>query len=224
MLNGERVAVFDTPSMWRIRITTSPGAALLPDAPAKPDVVVAAYKGEIHVQPETGAIARITREAVDLPSKFPTHTSATVVDYRSVRIGSESYLCPIRSVTISDSDVLTRGMGARSVQHLNDIRFSRYRKFEAESRLVTGEAADSAVDGAPESSANEEPLLWAEPEAEEEPIKPEPVPASPSVAGKAASEEAPPQAPHVIHGARRRNAAADDSDRYAACRSTFDRA
>jgi len=86
-----------------------------------------AYRGAVFIEPNSGSILRISWQAVDVPPAFPMHSSETVVDYRSVEIGGGSWLCPVRSVTISG--------GGRFVS-LNRVEFTDYHRFGSDARIL----------------------------------------------------------------------------------------
>jgi hypothetical protein len=86
-----------------------------------------AYRGAVFIEPNSGSIFRISWQAVDVPPAFPMHSSETVVDYRPVEIGGGSWLCPVRSVTIS---------GSGKFVSLNRVEFTNYHKFGSEARIV----------------------------------------------------------------------------------------
>ena len=56
--------------------------------------IFTAYKGLIFADENTGAIARITLEAVDIPATFPIRHATTILDYDEQKIGANSYLFP----------------------------------------------------------------------------------------------------------------------------------
>ena len=69
-------------------------------------------------------------------------------------------MSPVRSTLFSDSMVPDTPKGRYRIAHLNDTRFVRYHRFEAQSRLFTSEAtAASAPTGA---VRNDEPDPWLE--------------------------------------------------------------
>lgn len=109
--------------------------------------VQAAYRGEIHLDAGTGAVLRVLREAVDLPPDFATRRAETVVDYGPVGVGPPGLLLPLRSVTVSESLAQTQ-RGRMRVRYLNDVRFVRYHKFGAESRLTGGDVEPPLPDDA----------------------------------------------------------------------------
>ena len=105
-----------------------------------------ATQGALFIEPATGAIVRVTRRAVGISDGFPMRRSDTAVEYRRVDIGGESWMCPIRSITISDNlkpDQPTN-VGAYDgpadtsfhTYELNEVAYTDYHKFEADSRLL----------------------------------------------------------------------------------------
>ena len=147
-IEGKRLAVvrYAVPaSRSRYNVTYCCFVQGLGYPPSPPETVVAGYRGELYVDPASGGVWRVTREAVDLPSDFPTRRAATIVDYRMVQIGAALYLCPIRSTTSSDSLLRAAPRGMRIVHYLNDVRFVHYHRFGAESKLVSGEATPATA-------------------------------------------------------------------------------
>ena len=68
-----------------------------------------AYHGEIAVDPETGAILRLTLEP-DIPPDEPIDRADLLVEYGPVELGGNLYLLPTKSVTISGAPVPVRVM------------------------------------------------------------------------------------------------------------------
>jgi len=96
------------------------------DQPARPVSITVAYRGDLFIDPATGAVWRVTREALDLPRNFPTHWAQTIVDYRPVLIGRVSYLLPVRSMTYSESTLHNTAASAFTVRYWNDVRCVHY--------------------------------------------------------------------------------------------------
>jgi hypothetical protein len=96
---------------------------------------LSAYHGEISIDPSDGSIRRITVVA-DLELTDPMSASNISVDYGPVEIGGGTYICPLKSVSLWE----TRG-GQRSLKQtrMSDARFSQYRRFGSESRLLIGD-------------------------------------------------------------------------------------
>jgi hypothetical protein len=106
---------------------------------------IAAYHGQIAIDPASGAILRVTVDA-DLGPQLPILSSGIVVEYGPVVIGEKTYICPIRSVSISrwrGVVILTEwgqtfGVYGRFKTMLSDMTFSKYHIFRAQSRILPG--------------------------------------------------------------------------------------
>jgi tetratricopeptide (TPR) repeat protein len=122
------------------------------------------YHGEIAVDPVSGTILRLTLIA-DLTSDDPMSAANLMVEYGPVELGGQTYICPIRSVTLetvneADSNrpavVTTSGGGMDSgPSHetgmvyaskgdrpsetlLNDVAFDNFHLLRSESLVITG--------------------------------------------------------------------------------------
>jgi hypothetical protein len=115
------------------------------------------YHGEIAVDPENGAILRLTVEA-DLKRSDPLVRSDIMVEYAPVEIGGRSYVCPVKSVSITLAPPAGPEMqryrgelldqqswaGREHLQTLlNDVVFAQYHLFRAESRILTGDSGEA---------------------------------------------------------------------------------
>jgi VWFA-related protein len=106
---------------------------------------IAAYHGEVAIDPASGAILRMTVDA-DMEPRLPMLSSGIVVEYGPVVIGEKTYICPIRSVSISrwrGVSILTEwgqtfGVYGRYKTMLNDMTFGKYHIFRAQSRILPG--------------------------------------------------------------------------------------
>jgi hypothetical protein len=126
--------------------------------------------GELAVDPQTGAILRITVESrpgwirdTDLSPVRPMIFSDMMVEYGPVDIGGRSYTSPKRSVAI------TRGRTVRPVSVwglkfsvygpnqtlMNDTAYVNCQKFGSESRMLPGFVVQ---DGKTPTPAKDEPL------------------------------------------------------------------
>jgi VWFA-related protein len=167
---------------------------------------VPAYKGELSIDPATGAVVRLTLEA-DLSPDGPLTSAATMVEYGSVRIGDRSFICPVRSLALSlqkDKGALSANSGSRGptgdtewqgsvsavnrspVLMLNETRFTSYHRLGATMRIVNDAAGSgppaSAVLGASTGSDSTSP-----------PPQSDPAPA-PAAVTEAVAASAPPAA------------------------------
>ena len=111
------------------------------------------YLGELTIDPETGAILRLTMEAElgqfpepNLSSVMPAKGAATMIEYGPVEIGGREYICPQRAVeiqrvrTVSGVNVLGEKFDvyAPYETRLNDIAYLNYHKFGASARMLPG--------------------------------------------------------------------------------------
>ena len=114
----------------------------------------AGYHGEITIDPTTGALLRLEL-IFDLKSTTPLIRSAVMVEYGPVEIAGKSYICPVRSVSLSRGRsvvVLSETLHDREkiawhesfrtygpyATMLNDITFDAFHMFRADSRMLTG--------------------------------------------------------------------------------------
>ena len=120
-------------------------ACCLPDGDGtSPFEETVGYHGEIAIDPTSGAILRLELVA-DLKSTTPLVRSDITIEYGHVQIGGKTYICPVRSVSISRGRSVTvltewdesfRTYGPYTTI-LNDVAFDRYHMFRAESRMLT---------------------------------------------------------------------------------------
>jgi VWFA-related protein len=110
----------------------------------------AEYHLEIAVDPDTGAILRLSFQ-FDLKSTMVMTRDDVLIEYEPIDIGGKTYYCPLRSVSITRARavrILTEWSGMpwsesfRSygpyTTMLNDVGFDRYHMFRSESRILTG--------------------------------------------------------------------------------------
>ena len=122
------------------------GGCCLPDGDGtNPFEKTVGYHGEIAIDPLSGAILRLELVA-DLKSTTPLVRSDIMITYGPVEIGGRTYICPVRSVSISRGRSVTvltewdesfRTYGPYTTM-LNDVAFERYHMFRAKSRMLTG--------------------------------------------------------------------------------------
>jgi VWFA-related protein len=126
------------------------------------------YLGELTIDPETGAILRLTMEAElgwirepNLTPVKPAEGAAMMVEYGPVEIGGRKYVCPHRSVVIMRVRTVstltnwgqTFDVYAPYETLLNDIVYTDYHKFGSEAHMLPGfdvvpdTAASPAVNG-----------------------------------------------------------------------------
>ena len=57
---------------------------------------ITAYSGEVFVDAKPpGAVIRLTSKAEDIPVDFPIQKAETILDYKYVDIGGQSFLLPV---------------------------------------------------------------------------------------------------------------------------------
>ncbi|MGO9339919.1 MAG: hypothetical protein ACLPY1_20660 [Terracidiphilus sp.] len=107
-----------------------------------------AYHGEISIDPATGTILRVTVEAdFEAGIEMEMVRADIMVEYGPVDIGAKRYICPIRSVSLSqgrgkvavrNAIGFTNRLGPE-ITRLNDVTFGNYHVFRAEVRVLTGD-------------------------------------------------------------------------------------
>ena len=108
--------------------------------------------GEIAVDPATGAILRFIMRA-GLAWRLPLQRADIMIEYGPVVLGEMTYICPVRSVSISRprSVVQLSEFGESFKVYapfetvLNDVKFENYHLFRSSSRVLPG-FSDSPVD------------------------------------------------------------------------------
>ncbi len=111
-----------------------------------------AYHGEIAVDPKTGTVLRLVVET-DVKPGLRISRADILVEYGPVEIGGKSYICPLRSVSISTAtDLVTqvvqyknsgsfqKVIGNPKVTSINDAVFDNYHLFRSEMRILPPEA------------------------------------------------------------------------------------
>jgi VWFA-related protein len=133
------------------------------------------YHGEMAVDPANGAILRLTLEA-DLKPADKIVTSDILVEYGPVEIGGKTYVCPVKSVSISDAPALAsnafdiqRYRGGTILEHdkqtapvhlrtsLNDVVFEQYHLFRADARMLAGNNGEPVENPAASGVAEADP-------------------------------------------------------------------
>ncbi len=85
------------------------------------------FEGVVYIDSKTYDPRRIDMRATELPDGFPMHAASVSVEYGYVTLGDRSYLLPMRALT-------TCSFGKRS-QLKNEIEFTRYHRYSAESKI-----------------------------------------------------------------------------------------
>ncbi len=96
-----------------------------------------AYRGEVFIDPATGAILRVTLEA-EMKSSDPLTRAGVAIDYGPVTIeGDKSYICPVHSMALSMAETYAGGENStRQVTRINEVSFTGYHRFGATIRVV----------------------------------------------------------------------------------------
>jgi VWFA-related protein len=133
------------------------------------------YRGEMAIDPASGAILRLVVQA-ELDGKEPITQSAILVEYGPVEIGDKPYICPLRSVTLLTGQAFQMDPNykyalANEVEPLktvlNEASYSQYHVFRSEARIVTAEASaeQSPLSAEPAAPVREGEATGAEPSA-----------------------------------------------------------
>ena len=95
------------------------------------------YHGTLAIDPASGAITRLTLEAL-LRNSDPITDAGVAIDYGMVTIaGDKSYICPVRSIAISVTRSQMEGdFAPRTVRRINEVQFSEYHRFRATVKVV----------------------------------------------------------------------------------------
>ena len=95
----------------------------------KERTIVAAYRGRCWVDPASHNVVRLESKAMNIPESFPVTRAESSVDYDLADISGIKYWLPVHAEVILAE-------GATKIQTKNVIEFKKYRKFEAEVKIV----------------------------------------------------------------------------------------
>lgn len=98
-----------------------------------------AYHGDLYVDPQTGAVLRVTVDA-ELDNAAVITRASLAIQYGKVDIGGKHYTCPVRSVAISadrNRPGTTAPGQSDQVVRLNETTFAQYHRFGSTSRIVS---------------------------------------------------------------------------------------
>ena len=94
------------------------------------------YHGTLSVDPATGTVLRVTVQA-DLKADDPISLAEIAVEYGSVEIGGNKYVCPLKSLALSDAQVPELSSQSPAVRRsLNVTQFTGYHQFRATAHLL----------------------------------------------------------------------------------------
>jgi VWFA-related protein len=108
---------------------------------------VAGYRGEMAVDPTNGSILRISVMA-SLKPESPVSRADILVEYGSVEIGGKTYICPVKSVSVTTAQMVQQteryaqplaNMMQPLKTMLNDVRFDQYHMFRADARVLAAD-------------------------------------------------------------------------------------
>ncbi|MBC7925834.1 MAG: hypothetical protein H7039_09270 [Bryobacteraceae bacterium] len=119
MVGGREATVYDlmvprSRSHWRI---------IGPDGKA----YIPSYKGAIWIDQQTSHVLRVEQYSVSVPSDCPYDTASWIVEYDAVKIDGGKYMLPVKAETGS----CAKSGGCSR----NEVIFTNYRKFSAESQI-----------------------------------------------------------------------------------------
>jgi hypothetical protein len=109
---------------------------------------ISGYRGEMAIDPSTGTILRLTLKA-DLDMTLPIWEADIMVEYAPVEIGGTTYVCPVKSVSVSKAWTVAYKWGEAYIltppgvvkTMLNDVTFKDYHLFRSEARILAGDGA-----------------------------------------------------------------------------------
>jgi hypothetical protein len=94
------------------------------------------YHGSLWLEPATGTILRVTVEA-DGKEQGPFRRADILVQYGPVQIGGSQFICPLRSVALSELFVAAEELaGDEPTQWLNETLFTNYHRFGSSVRVL----------------------------------------------------------------------------------------
>jgi hypothetical protein len=116
-----------------------------------------AYHGEIEIDPDTGAILRLS-EIAEMPPQHAEESAAIEVNYALATIGGRTYICPVKGVAFSRlpaapescSGPTACSQGPTATANpsqwpietfLNDVTYTHYRESPSEHTIVVNGAA-----------------------------------------------------------------------------------
>src|SRR3954471_817234 len=144
-LRGRRMAVFN----YAIGSGRSGYSISYSSGPGDEQRIYTAYRGLIYADQDTGEIARITFEAINIPQSFPVKQATEILDYDLVDINGQQYVTP-RTARLY--------MTAGREKTKNELELRNYRKFGTES-AITYEMDPTAPAPPPLPETKEEPVM-----------------------------------------------------------------
>jgi len=128
-----------------------------------------AYHGELAVDPETGAILRLTLET-DIPPDEPIDRADLLVEYGPVELGGNQYLLPTKSVTVSSAPVPVRVNEANCADFhctpanfvhpkdtvVSDTIYHSYHVFHSETQILPTDASGPPAPSQPQNATRKQ--------------------------------------------------------------------
>lgn len=124
-------------------------------SPTRDVQLLPAYHGEVGVNPEDGSILRLTMVS-DLRPSDPGTKAGLLVEYGPVEIGGSAYICPAKSVALSqvwmvqvESNAMTGEHASRGAlqTRVNDVAFRDYHLFRGDLRILSGDTDETEGKG-----------------------------------------------------------------------------
>ncbi len=102
------------------------------------------YHGSLWIDPDSGTVLRITIES-DSTDGSPFRRAAILVQYGPVQIGGDNFVCPLRSVALTDAVFDPQAIYADTpTRWLNETLFTSYRRFGSTSQILAQEATSES--------------------------------------------------------------------------------
>jgi hypothetical protein len=125
------------------------------------------YVGEIAIDPANGAILRLVVRP-ELQQDFPIVRADVLVEYGLAEIGGQTYICPVKCISISNSTVnrsKSHGSDAPAsgfkMTALNDVIYTQYHLFRGEVRILAGDSPEKEGGAQPSAPAAAPPAIPA---------------------------------------------------------------
>jgi hypothetical protein len=94
------------------------------------------YHGSLWLEPATGTVLRVTVEA-DAKDRGLFRRADILVQYGPVEIGGSQFICPLRSVALSEAFVGAQDLvGEEPTRWLNETLFTSYHRFASTVRIL----------------------------------------------------------------------------------------
>jgi hypothetical protein len=95
-----------------------------------------AYHGALVIDPASGAILRITIQA-ELDIDGPVTRADILVDYGPVLIGDRKFICPLRSLALTQGLAGTNAtLGIPPDMQINEASFTNYHRLGSSIRII----------------------------------------------------------------------------------------